>query len=72
MQQCCPITLWTTRFHGSRSIPMGQSKGLVDRGRALLGSGAGRLLRSPTQLRAFNVAMAVLLVLSVLPVLIEG
>jgi threonine/homoserine/homoserine lactone efflux protein len=39
---------------------------------ALLGSGAGRLLRSPAQLRAFNVAMAVLLVLSVLPVLIEG
>jgi threonine/homoserine/homoserine lactone efflux protein len=38
---------------------------------ALLGSGAGRLLRSPVQLRAFNVAMAVLLVLSVLPVLIE-
>jgi threonine/homoserine/homoserine lactone efflux protein len=39
---------------------------------ALLGSGAGRLLRSPVRLRAFNVAMAVLLVLSVLPVLIEG
>jgi threonine/homoserine/homoserine lactone efflux protein len=38
---------------------------------ALLGSGAGRLLRSPAQLRAFNVAMAVVLVLSVLPVLIE-
>jgi threonine/homoserine/homoserine lactone efflux protein len=38
---------------------------------ALLGSGAARLLRSPMQLRAFNVAMAVLLVLSVLPVLIE-
>jgi threonine/homoserine/homoserine lactone efflux protein len=38
---------------------------------ALLGSGAARLLRSPVQLRAFNVAMAVLLVLSVLPVLIE-
>jgi threonine/homoserine/homoserine lactone efflux protein len=38
---------------------------------ALLGSGAGRLLRSHVQLRAFNVAMAVLLVLSVLPVLIE-
>jgi threonine/homoserine/homoserine lactone efflux protein len=38
---------------------------------ALLGSGAGRLLRSPLQLRAFNVAMAVVLVLSVLPVLIE-
>jgi threonine/homoserine/homoserine lactone efflux protein len=39
---------------------------------ALLGSGAGRLLRSPVQLRAFNVAMALLLVLSLLPVLIEG
>ena len=39
---------------------------------ALLGSGAGRLLRSPAQLRAFNVAMALLLVLSLLPVLIEG
>lgn len=38
---------------------------------AMLGSGAGRLLRSPVQLRAFNIAMAVLLVLSVLPVLIE-
>jgi threonine/homoserine/homoserine lactone efflux protein len=38
---------------------------------ALLGSGAGRLLRSPVQLRLFNVSMAVLLVLSVLPVLIE-
>jgi threonine/homoserine/homoserine lactone efflux protein len=38
---------------------------------ALLGSGASRLLRSPVQLRMFNVAMAVLLVLSVLPVLIE-
>ncbi len=39
---------------------------------ALLGSGAGRLLHSPARLRAFNVAMAALLVLSVLPVLIEG
>jgi threonine/homoserine/homoserine lactone efflux protein len=38
---------------------------------ALLGSGAGRLLRSPARLRAFNIAMALLLVLSVLPVLIE-
>ena len=38
---------------------------------AVLGSGAGRLLRSPVQLRAFNVVMAVVLVLSVLPVLIE-
>jgi threonine/homoserine/homoserine lactone efflux protein len=39
---------------------------------ALLGSGAARLLRSPAQLRAFNIAMAVLLVASVIPVLIEG
>jgi threonine/homoserine/homoserine lactone efflux protein len=39
---------------------------------ALLGSGAGRLLHSPARLRAFNVAMAMLLVLSMLPVLIEG
>jgi threonine/homoserine/homoserine lactone efflux protein len=38
---------------------------------ALLGSGARRLLRSPAQLRAFNIAMALLLVLSVLPVLID-
>ncbi len=35
----------------------------------LLGAGAGRVLRSPAQLRTFNVAMAVLLVLSVLPLL---
>jgi threonine/homoserine/homoserine lactone efflux protein len=39
---------------------------------ALLGSGAGRLLHSPTRLRAFNVAMALLLVASLVPVLIEG
>ncbi len=39
---------------------------------ALLGSGAGRLLHSPTRLRAFNIAMAVLLVASLVPVLIEG
>jgi threonine/homoserine/homoserine lactone efflux protein len=39
---------------------------------AFLGSGAGRLLHSPTRLRAFKFAMALLLVLSVLPVLIEG
>lgn len=37
---------------------------------AFLGSGAGRLLHSPTRLRAFNVAMALLLVLSLVPVLI--
>lgn len=36
-----------------------------------LGAGAGRLLASPARLRAFNLAMAVLLALSVLPVLIE-
>jgi threonine/homoserine/homoserine lactone efflux protein len=39
---------------------------------ALLGSGAGRLLHSPARLRAFNVVMALLLVLSLIPVLIEG
>jgi threonine/homoserine/homoserine lactone efflux protein len=39
---------------------------------ALLGSGAARVLRSQAQLRAFNVAMAGLLVLSLIPVLIEG
>jgi|KBSSwiStaDraftv2_1062776.scaffolds.fasta_scaffold949349_2 threonine/homoserine/homoserine lactone efflux protein len=39
---------------------------------ALLGSGAARLLHSPTRLRAFNVAMALLLVASLIPVLIEG
>ncbi|HEX5328227.1 MAG TPA: LysE family translocator [Acetobacteraceae bacterium] len=38
---------------------------------ALIGSGSGRLLRSPGRLRAFNLAMAALLVLSVLPVLFE-
>jgi threonine/homoserine/homoserine lactone efflux protein len=38
---------------------------------ALLGSGAGRLLHSPAKLRAFNVAMALLLVVSLIPVLIE-
>ena len=36
-----------------------------------LGSGAGRLLHSPARLRAFNVAMALLLVASLVPVLIE-
>jgi threonine/homoserine/homoserine lactone efflux protein len=39
---------------------------------ALLGSGAARLLHSPARLRAFNVAMALLLVASLIPVLIEG
>lgn len=38
---------------------------------ALLGGGAGRLLATPARLRAFNVAMAGLLVASVLPVLWE-
>ena len=37
----------------------------------LLGTGAGRVLRSRAQLRAFNVAMAALLVVSLVPVLIE-
>jgi threonine/homoserine/homoserine lactone efflux protein len=37
---------------------------------ALLGSSAGRLLRAPRHVRAFNVTMAVLLIASVLPVLI--
>ena len=38
---------------------------------ALLGAGAGRVLRSPTQWRAFNTIMAGLLVLSVLPLLLH-
>jgi len=38
---------------------------------AALGGGAGRLLHSPARLRAFNVAMALLLVASLVPVLIE-
>jgi threonine/homoserine/homoserine lactone efflux protein len=38
---------------------------------ALIGSGAGRLLHSPARLRAFNVSMALLLVLSLVPVFIE-
>jgi threonine/homoserine/homoserine lactone efflux protein len=37
----------------------------------MLGRGAARLLRSPGQLRVFNVAMALLLVASLLPVLSE-
>jgi threonine/homoserine/homoserine lactone efflux protein len=39
---------------------------------ALLGSGARRLLRSPGRVRAFNIAMGLLLIGSVLPVLFEG
>ena len=35
---------------------------------ALLGAAAARLLQDPSRLRAFNIAMAVLLVLSMLPV----
>ena len=38
---------------------------------AALGAHAGRLLQSPGRLRAFNVAMALLLVASMLPVLFE-
>jgi threonine/homoserine/homoserine lactone efflux protein len=38
---------------------------------ALLGRGAARLLHSPARLRIFNVAMALLLVASIVPVLIE-
>ncbi len=38
---------------------------------ALLGSMAGRLLRSPARLRAFNIAMAALMVASMLPVAFE-
>jgi threonine/homoserine/homoserine lactone efflux protein len=38
---------------------------------AMLGSGAGRLLRSRAQLRAFNITMALLLLLSLVPVLME-
>jgi threonine/homoserine/homoserine lactone efflux protein len=36
----------------------------------LLGRGAARVLRAPAQLRAFNIAMALLLVASLVPVLI--
>lgn len=38
---------------------------------AALGSGAGRLLHSPARLRTFNIAMALLLVASIVPVFIE-
>ena len=37
---------------------------------ALLGSGAGRLLHSPARLRVFNVSMALLLLLSLIPTLL--
>jgi threonine/homoserine/homoserine lactone efflux protein len=37
---------------------------------ALLGTGAARYLATPARLRAFNIAMAILLVLSMLPVAI--
>jgi threonine/homoserine/homoserine lactone efflux protein len=37
---------------------------------ALLGSGAGRLLHSPLRLRIFNVSMALLLLLSLIPTLL--
>ncbi len=37
---------------------------------SLLGAGAGRVLRTPAQMRTFNAAMAGLLVLSVLPLLV--
>lgn len=39
---------------------------------AMLGDAAGRLLRSPARLRGFNVTMAVLLVVSLVPLLLEG
>jgi threonine/homoserine/homoserine lactone efflux protein len=39
---------------------------------ALIGSGAGRILDSPVRLRAFNVAMALLLVASLAPLLMEN
>ena len=38
---------------------------------SLLGADAGRVLRSPVQLRTFNAVMAALLVLSVLPSLVR-
>lgn len=36
---------------------------------ALLGAGAGQFLRAPRRMRAFNIAMAILLVASLLPLL---
>jgi threonine/homoserine/homoserine lactone efflux protein len=38
---------------------------------AALGAGAARLLSHPAWLRAFNVAMAMLLVASMVPVILE-
>jgi len=37
---------------------------------ALLGSGAARLLHSSARLRVFNVTMAILLIVSMLPVVL--
>lgn len=37
---------------------------------AVVGAGTGRILHSPARLRAFNVTMAVLLVLSIVPALV--
>ncbi len=39
---------------------------------AVIGHGAGRFLTSPLRLRVFNIAMALLLVASLVPVLAEG
>jgi threonine/homoserine/homoserine lactone efflux protein len=39
---------------------------------AMLGDAAGRLLHSPARLRVFNVSMALLLVASLVPLLMEG
>ncbi len=39
---------------------------------ALLGAGAARVLRGGRRMRAFNVAMAILLVASMLPMVLEG
>ncbi len=39
---------------------------------AVLGDQAGRFLRSPVQVRVFNITMAILLVLSMLPVLLPA
>ena len=53
-----------------RGVP--RRRHAVPAGLGALGSGAGRLLHSPARLRAFNIAMALLLVASLVPVLIEG
>jgi threonine/homoserine/homoserine lactone efflux protein len=45
---------------------------LVGLGAARARRGAARLLHSPRRLRAFNIAMALLLVASIIPVLIES